>query len=78
MASTVYSNLWEMFYGSYLQFPFTEGVKKWKITTGGLNHFSWVTEFKDRETGKDLYPSLNELVESGNAGPTNPVAQRLL
>ena len=77
-ASSVYSMLWEIFYGTYLNFPFIEGTRRWDLRTGGLNHFSWLVEFRDRATGADLYPTLKEQVSSGQSGPTNPIAQRML
>ena len=27
-----------------------------KITAAGLNHFTWMLEVRDRNTGEDLYP----------------------
>jgi alpha-galactosidase len=31
-----------------------------KITAGGLNHFTWMLEVRDRESGEDLYPMLRQ------------------
>lgn len=30
------------------------------VVAGGMNHFQWVTEVRDAETGEDLYPALRE------------------
>lgn len=32
------------------------GMKHFKITAVGLNHFTWMLEVRDRQTGEDLYP----------------------
>lgn len=33
-----------------------QGLKKFKITAAGLNHFTWMLQVQDRATGEDLYP----------------------
>lgn len=37
-----------------------EAVKRLEIKAGGINHFSWVYEIRDKHTGEDLYPELRE------------------
>lgn len=37
-----------------------EAVKRLDIKAAGINHFSWVYEVRDKETGEDLYPELRE------------------
>ncbi len=37
-----------------------EGHKHMDIKAAGLNHFSWVYDIRDKETGEDLYPHLRE------------------
>ena len=37
-----------------------EAVKHLDIKAAGINHFSWVYEIRDRDTGEDLYPELRE------------------
>jgi alpha-galactosidase len=34
------------------------------MTVGGLNHFHWVLDIRDKETGKDLYPDLARTMDS--------------
>lgn len=36
------------------------GYQHLDIKAAGLNHFSWVYDIRDRETGEDLYPLLRE------------------
>lgn len=36
------------------------GVKHLDIKAAGINHFSWVYDIRDKETGEDLYPLLRE------------------
>ncbi|MGB4594831.1 MAG: hypothetical protein WBI14_02880 [Anaerolineaceae bacterium] len=36
------------------------GLERFKIKAAGLNHFSWLVELTDRQTGKDLYPIFRE------------------
>ena len=36
------------------------GYKHLDIKAAGLNHFSWVYDIRDRETGEDLYPLLRQ------------------
>ena len=37
-----------------------EAVKHIDIIAGGINHFSWVYEIRDKHSGEDLYPELRE------------------
>ena len=36
------------------------GLKHLDIKAAGINHFSWVYDIRDKETGEDLYPLLRE------------------
>lgn len=36
------------------------GLKYLDIKAAGINHFSWVYDIRDKETGEDLYPALQE------------------
>jgi alpha-galactosidase len=36
------------------------GYKHFDVKAAGLNHFSWVYDIRDRETGEDLYPLLRD------------------
>lgn len=40
------------------------GMKHFKITAAGLNHFTWMTALSDRQTGQDLYPLFRERWQS--------------
>lgn len=42
-------------FATYLQ-----TVEKVRITAAGLNHFTWMLELTDRETGADLYPRFKQ------------------
>jgi len=33
-----------------------QAMQKFRITAAGLNHFTWMLDLRDRETGEDLYP----------------------
>jgi alpha-galactosidase len=37
-----------------------QALKKFRITAAGLNHFTWMLEIKDRQTGDDLYSLFRE------------------
>ena len=37
-----------------------EGYQRIDIKAAGLNHFSWVYDIRDKETGEDLYPLLRD------------------
>ncbi len=37
-----------------------EAVRHLDIKAAGINHFSWVYDIRDRQTGEDLYPLLRE------------------
>jgi alpha-galactosidase len=36
------------------------GLKHLDIKAAGINHFSWILDIRDRETGEDLYPELRD------------------
>jgi alpha-galactosidase len=44
----------------YLAPVMAAGYKHFDIKAAGLNHFSWVYDIRDRETGEDLYPLLRQ------------------
>jgi alpha-galactosidase len=37
-----------------------ESVKHLDLKAAGINHFSWVYDIRDKETGEDLYPELRQ------------------
>jgi alpha-galactosidase/6-phospho-beta-glucosidase family protein len=60
-----YHYLSQLFYGQGATYPFDEPRKRWSMTTAGLNHFTWILELRDQETGEDLLPELRERIEQG-------------
>jgi alpha-galactosidase len=74
---SAYAMLWEIFRGEYLGYPYTEARELWQVTTAGLNHFAWVTEFHERATGRDLLPALRERMQAGQVGQGNPHAVQM-
>jgi alpha-galactosidase len=51
---TDYDNAQRLFNG------IVQGYTHMDIKAAGLNHFSWVYDIRDKETGEDLYPLLRE------------------
>jgi alpha-galactosidase len=51
---TNYDNVDSLFSG------IAQAVPRMDIKAAGLNHFSWVYDIRDKETGEDLYPLLRE------------------
>ena len=51
---TNYDNAANLFNG------IVQAVPRMDIKAAGLNHFSWVCDIRDKETGDDLYPLLRE------------------
>lgn len=37
-----------------------QAVRHLTIKAAGINHFSWITAIRDKDTGEDLYPELSE------------------
>ncbi len=52
------------------------GMEHVEITAAGLNHFTWMTELKDRKTGADLYPLFREQWKK-IPGNFEPLTQRV-
>ena len=75
---STYAMLWDIFYGQWLDYPFTDARQQWQITTAGLNHFCWLLEFRERATGADLLPVLRERLSTDNVSRANPRAQQCL
>lgn len=40
------------------------GRDRFKITSAGLNHFIWLIDIHDRQTGEDLYPALQAAIKT--------------
>ena len=51
---TDYSNFQQLFQG------IAQGYAHLDIKAAGLNHFSWVYDIRDKQTGEDLYPLLRQ------------------
>ena len=51
---TDYSNVQQLFKG------IAQGYAHLDIKAAGLNHFSWVYDIRDKQTGEDLYPLLRQ------------------
>jgi alpha-galactosidase len=49
------------------------------LTVGGLNHFHWALEIKDKKTGNDLYPDIAKRIDTFDwqADSLTPVLYRL-
>ena len=48
-----------------------------RVTTAGLNHFAWLVEVRDAQTGEDLYPQVEDRIRQGG-GEAFAVLQRWL
>ncbi len=46
------------------------------LKTAGLNHFTWITDMRDRATGRDLYPEFRERLEQFDPS-FEPLSRRL-
>lgn len=53
-----------------------QAVERLDIKAGGLNHFTWVMDVRDRRTGEDLYPALREAVRRFPPG-VEPLTRRV-
>jgi alpha-galactosidase len=51
---TDYSNIKRLFKG------IEQGIAHLDIKAAGINHFSWVYDIRDKQTGEDLYPLLKQ------------------
>jgi alpha-galactosidase/6-phospho-beta-glucosidase family protein len=76
VVETAYNMVSQILTGKALDYPFTAGREKYQLTTAGTNHFAWVLELKNRQTGEDLLPQLRERITEG-ATSGNPVSERL-
>lgn len=43
------------------------GRDHFQIRAAGLNHFTWILDIRDRQTGEDLYPELREAIDDAPA-----------
>jgi alpha-galactosidase len=58
-------------------FPWTKAREKWDVTMGGLNHFSWLLDVREKATGRDFYPQFRERIAAGET-TGNPRNEALL
>lgn len=54
------------------------GIKHLDIKAAGINHFSWVYDLRDKETGEDLYPLLKERWLSEEYKDFEPLSREVL
>jgi alpha-galactosidase len=62
----VYSQLWAIFEGCGLPYPFEAGRQRWEATMAGVNHFSWLLGLRDKATGENRLPQLYERIRRGH------------
>jgi alpha-galactosidase len=64
-----YGMLWQFLHGERLDYPWTRAREAWTLTMGGLNHFSWLLDLRDRRTGEDRMPEVRRrLAEDQSLG----------
>ncbi len=61
----------------YLGPVMAAGYKHLDIKAAGLNHFSWVYDVRDRETGEDLYPLLRQRWLDGYRKDFEPLSREM-
>ena len=60
--------------GVAASYPFAQPQQKYATTMAGVNHFSWLCELRNRETGEDLLPTLRRALEtSASTSPTGQI-----
>lgn len=52
-----------------------QAVDRIDIKAAGLNHFTWITDIRDRRSGEDLYPLLRQ--RAGNLAEIEPLTWRV-
>ena len=72
-----YAITWKILHGETLHFPFETARSLLDLSTVGLNHFTFVLDLWDHDTGEDLYPQLKQAVAAGRTA-TQPITARLL
>lgn len=75
--STVgYENVWRIFGGAPLPFPYLAAQERWDLTMAGVNHLCWIVAARDRQDGSDVIASLRARLEDGGTA-SNPRCERL-
>lgn len=64
-------------YGEVVSMIRHKAKELFDIKAGGLNHFTWIMDIRDRRTGEDLYPLLREKAREAPAG-FEPLTMRVL
>ncbi|MEJ2208338.1 MAG: hypothetical protein P8129_04800 [Anaerolineae bacterium] len=89
MAGAVLADRWGLFYPddfhvhtdydnwTSLVNGIAQGYAHMDIKAAGLNHFSWVLDIRDRETGEDLYPLLRERWLNGFRRSFEPLSREV-
>ncbi len=54
-----------------------EAVKHLDIKAAGINHFSWVYDIRDKDTGEDLYPELRDKWLKGYRKDFEPLSREM-
>jgi len=60
-----YAVLWQLFTGEKTHYPWPAPSANWQLTMAGTNHFSWLLQFTEKSTGKDLLPELAAKLRAG-------------
>jgi alpha-galactosidase len=68
---TDYDNAKSLFEG------IAQGYQHLAIKAAGLNHFSWVYDIRDKETGEDLYPLLRDRWLNGYRRDFEPLSREM-
>lgn len=53
------------------------GIEHFDIKAAGINHFSWVVDIRDRDTGEDLYPLVRQRWLNGYRRDFEPLTREL-
>jgi alpha-galactosidase/6-phospho-beta-glucosidase family protein len=59
---------WEILHGEKIPYPYGPAQEAFDYLMGGLNHFAWLLELRDRQSGRDLIPTLGERLRQGHRG----------
>jgi len=62
-----YSQLWQVYEGHGLPYPFEAGRQRWEATMGGVNHFVWLLDLRDKTTGEDRLAEYYERIREGHS-----------
>jgi alpha-galactosidase len=71
---TAYVHAWRLL--NDVNYNYRKARERYVLTIAGLNHFGWLLEAKDRETGEDLLPRMRQALK-GRKGFQNPRSEGL-